>query len=69
MDDPSDDAKKRNFDDHPVWYSLEILAMIAYIAVVAYVSGHLDFPSQQLVLAAGLGLGLIVLKFTRSFRR
>lgn len=69
VDDPGEDARKRNFDDHPVGYSIEMVAMIVYIAGVASISGHLDFPFQQLVLAAGLALGVIVLKLTRSIRK
>lgn len=43
--------------------------MIAYTAGVAHVSAHPDFPSQQVVFAPGLALGLIFLKCTRSRRK
>jgi hypothetical protein len=69
VDDLGEDARRRNFDDHPVRYSIEILGMIAYLVGVSYVSAQLNFPSQQLVLAAGLALGLLLLKLTRSVRR
>jgi hypothetical protein len=67
--EPGVGPRRRNLDDHPVFYSIELLAVFAYIAGVAFVSGHFDFPSQQLVLAAGLALGLLVLKFVRSVQR
>ena len=67
--EPGEDARKRNFEDRPVFYSIQILAMTAYIAGVASLSAHFTVPAQQLVLGAGLALGLLLLKLVRAVHR
>jgi hypothetical protein len=69
MGDEHHDPARRDFGAHPVKNSIMVLAALAYLLAVGYISAQLTAPAAQLVFAGGLGIGLLLSKLFNATRK